>query len=71
LLNYLDKKMPNTLRWGDFTPFGESAIAFPQMLRRITSHIDLKRRYETCWDAAFQLYSGLIFFKGESDLRQP
>ncbi|MFB6275537.1 MAG: tol-pal system YbgF family protein [Halothece sp.] len=71
LLNYLDEKMPNTLRWGDFTPFGESAIAFPQMLRRITSHIDLKRRYETCWDAAFQLYSGLIFFKGESDLRQP
>lgn len=71
LLKYLEEKTPNTLRWGDFTPFGESAIAFPQMLRRITSHIDLKRRYETSWDAAFQLYSGLIFFKGESDLKQP
>ena len=71
LLNYLEEQMPNLQRWGDFTPFGESAIAFPQMLKRITSYIDLKRRYETSWDAAFQLYSGLLFFKGESDLKQP
>jgi len=71
LLNYLDKQMPLSQRWSDFTPFGEGAIAFPQMLKRITPHIDLKRRYETSWDAAFQLYSGLVFFKGESDLRQP
>ncbi|AFZ42359.1 hypothetical protein PCC7418_0113 [Halothece sp. PCC 7418] len=71
LLNYLEEKMPEIQRWGDFTPFGESAIAFSQTLQQITSHIDLKRRYETSWDAAFQLYSGLVFFKGESDLKQP
>lgn len=69
LLTYLDQKMPNIAHWGDFTPFGEGAIAFPQMLRRIPSHINLKRRYESSWDAAFQLYSGLIFFKGETDLK--
>ncbi len=71
LLNYLENKMPLSQRWTDFTPFGEGAIAFPQMLKRITPHIDLKRRYETSWDAAFHLYSGLVFFKGESDLKQP
>ncbi len=71
LLAYLEEQMPMIQRWQDFTSFGEGAIAFPQMLQRITAHIDLKRRYETSWDAAFQLYSGLAFFRGESDLKQP
>lgn len=71
LLAYLEEKMPGIQRWHDFTSFGEGAIAFPQMLQRLTSHIDLKRRHETTWDAAFQLYSGLVFFRGESDLKQP
>lgn len=71
LLNYLGEKMPQVDYWKEFPCFGESAIAFPQMLRRIPSHIDLKRRYESSWDAAFQLYSGLIFLKGETDLMQP
>jgi len=70
LLNYLDGKMPNLACWNDFTPFGEGAIAFPGMLKRISPHIHLKRRYESSWDAAFQLYSGLVFFKVESDLKQ-
>jgi len=54
--------MPDVNCWDDFTPFGEGAIEFPQMLRRISSHINLKRRYDTSWDAAFHLYSGLVFF---------
>ncbi|PNW35916.1 UNVERIFIED_CONTAM: hypothetical protein BEN50_17030 [Euhalothece sp. KZN 001] len=62
LLNYLEEKIPDVNCWDDFTPFGEGAIEFPQMLRRISSHINLKRRYDTSWDAAFHLYSGLVFF---------
>lgn len=71
LLADLKTKMSHHQFWQDFTPFGESAIAFPHLLKRITPHIDLKRRYETSWDSAFQLYSGLAFFRGESDPRQP
>ena len=71
LLNYLDCQLPNLPCWNDFTPFGEGAIAFPQMLKRISPHIHLKRRYESSWDGAFQLYSALVFFKGESGLKQP
>ncbi len=70
LLKYFDQKLPNSPCWNQFTPFGEGAIAFPETLKRISPHIHLKRRYESSWDEAFQLYSGLVFFKGETDLKQ-
>ncbi|MFP4133145.1 MAG: tetratricopeptide repeat protein [Halothece sp.] len=66
LLQFLEEKLPEIDCWHEFTSFGESAIAFPQMLSRISPHIQLQRRYDTVWDAAFQLYSGLIFFQAES-----
>lgn len=66
LLQYLEEKLPDISCWGEFTSFGESAIAFPQMLNRISPHIQLQRRYDTVWDAAFQLYSSLIFFQAEA-----
>ncbi len=71
LMQYLDEQLPNATLWRDFVPFGESAIAFPHLLRRIPSQITLKQQQETVWDCAFQLYSSLIFFKEESDPGQP
>lgn len=66
LLQYLEEQLPEIYCWDEFISFGESAIAFPKMLSRISPHIQLQRRYDTVWDAAFQLYSGLIFFQAES-----
>ena len=47
----------------EFTPFGESAIDFQELIKLIKPHIDLLRREDTPWDGAFHLYSGLAFAK--------
>lgn len=47
----------------EFTPFAETALDYTQMLGRIKPHIDIERKSETPWDATFQLYSGLVFWK--------
>ncbi|MGB3694696.1 MAG: tetratricopeptide repeat protein [Spirulinaceae cyanobacterium] len=63
LMNLINQKLPHTLVWSDFTYFAETALEFPEMLKRVKSNIELFRREETPWDAAFQLYSCLVFFK--------
>ena len=51
--------------WSEFTPFAETALDYTQMLSRIKPHIDIERKSESPWDAAFQLYSVLIFLKSQ------
>ena len=63
LIEFMKQQLPNKTVWSEFTPFGESAIDFQELLKLITSHIDLLRWEDTPWDAAFQLYSGLAFVK--------
>lgn len=63
LLNYLQTKLPQAQIWSDFTPFAETILDQTEVLQHIKSHIHLFRREDTNWDAAFQLYSGLIFTK--------
>ncbi len=63
LVNYLQEKTSNITLSSHFNLFAEGAIAFPEMLKQITSHINLFRREESLWDEAFQLYSGLIFLQ--------
>lgn len=63
LNNFLRQQLPEIPVWSDFTPFAETAIGFQDMLGHIQPHINLLRREETPWDAAFELYSGLVFFK--------
>jgi hypothetical protein len=43
----------------EFTPFADTALAFPELLSHINSHIELLRRADSQWDQAFQLYSAL------------
>jgi hypothetical protein len=66
LLDFLNLKLPNVPVWSDFKTFAETAIDFREMLGHLPSHIDLFRRKETPWDPAFQLYSGLVFFRNSS-----
>lgn len=63
LVRYIKEKTPCAKIWNEFTPFGEGAVNFPEMLKQITPHIDIFRREESVWDEAFQLYSGLIFLQ--------
>jgi tetratricopeptide (TPR) repeat protein len=67
LLNYLNQSLPQIPVWSDFRTFAETAIDFREMLGHLPSHIDLFRRAETPWDPAFQLYSGLVFFRNYSN----
>ncbi len=49
----------------DFTAFAEKAIDFKDMLERIQPHINLLRREESLWDAAFELYTALSLIHSE------
>ncbi len=65
LLSQIHKKTSQAKLWSDFTPFAETALAYPEMLQKVTAHVPLMRRNNSLWDQAFQLYSGLIFWKEE------
>jgi len=64
LMTLLKRQTPNAETWSQFTPFGETAADFTGPLLRLKSHIYLSRREDSYWDAAFHLYSSLIFLRG-------
>jgi len=63
ILNWLEQHLPQVKIWSDFTPFAETISDQTELLSKITPHIHLFRREQTNWDAAFHLYSGLVFNK--------
>ncbi|MBV6625708.1 MAG: tetratricopeptide repeat protein [Rivularia sp. (in: Bacteria)] len=67
LLNYLNSKLPQVKIWSDFTTFAQTCIDQTDVLNKIQSHIQIIRREQTNWDTAFQLYSGLVFGKGNGE----
>jgi len=67
LLEILDQQL-NVTVWSEFTPFAETVLDYTQMLSKIDAHIDVDRKSETPWDAAFQLYSGLAFLRNQSNI---
>jgi hypothetical protein len=66
LMAWIDKKMPQAQIWSDFQPFGETVLDQTEVLNYISPHIQLFRREESNWDAAFHLYSGIIFSEKSS-----
>lgn len=63
IMAFISEKTPSVPTYSEFTPFGESAIDFQELLKLIKPHVGLLRREETPWDAAFHLYSSLAFAK--------
>lgn len=63
IMAFINEKNSNLPIVSEFTPFGESAIDFQELLKLIHPHINLLRREDTPWDAAFHLYSSLAFLK--------
>jgi tetratricopeptide (TPR) repeat protein len=67
LLDWLERQIPQVKVWLDFNSFAETAIDYTELLKQIPAHVQLLRREKTNWDAAFQLYSGTIFVRGNGD----
>lgn len=63
LLQQLSHCSPGATIWSDFTGFGETASDFSLPLFSLKSHIRLPRATDTYLDAAFHLYSSLIFLR--------
>jgi hypothetical protein len=70
LLSQIHEKTSQSKLWSDFTPFAETALAYPEMLQKITSHVQLVRRESSLWDQAFQMYSSLIFIRQQFSNQQ-
>jgi tetratricopeptide (TPR) repeat protein len=63
LLAFLNYQLPEQPVWSEFTPFAETAIEFPNLLKRLKSHVHLFGQDASLWNPAFHLYSGLAFSK--------
>jgi tetratricopeptide (TPR) repeat protein len=63
LIEQLHQAMPAAIVWTEFASFAETTADFATPLNRLKSQIKLMRLTECYWDAAFQLYSSLIFLQ--------
>lgn len=61
LTQFLGDRLASVPACSDFTPFAETTPEHFAFLQKFPTHINLLRKAPTFWDAAFQLYSGLIF----------
>lgn len=66
LTGFLDDRLPQVPCWSDFTAFAETALEPLALVRDFNAYIDLFRKSPTRWDAAFQLYSALVFEHSKS-----
>jgi tetratricopeptide (TPR) repeat protein len=63
LQSFLDQSLTEIPVYSDFSPFKETVLDYGEMLGKIHSHIHLFRKDKTNWDAAFHLYSALVFLQ--------
>ena len=63
LLTFLNYQLSEQPIWSEFIPFAETAIEFPNLLKRVKSHIHLLGQDDSPWNPAFHLYSGLALSK--------
>jgi tetratricopeptide (TPR) repeat protein len=61
LTGFLGEPLADIPTDSDFTAFAENTEEHFTWIKNFPTHIDLFRKTPTYWDAAFHLYSGLIF----------
>jgi tetratricopeptide (TPR) repeat protein len=59
LMSQIGEQVSEIPTQSNFTPFAETAIGYPELIKRIDPHIELLRRADSPWDRAFHLYSTL------------
>ncbi len=62
-LKWIEQQIPQVKVWSDFNLFADTVLDQKETLDKIPPHITLFRREKTNWDAAFHLYSSLVFVK--------
>jgi Tetratricopeptide repeat len=65
LTSFLGEQLAGVAIDSEFTLFAENAEEHFTWVKNFPTHIDLFRKAPTHWDAAFQLYSGLVFEQGK------
>jgi hypothetical protein len=63
LQSFLDESLTEVPIYSDFSHFKETVLDYGEMLGKIHPHINLFRKKNTNWDAAFHLYSALVFIR--------
>ncbi len=63
LMVFLEQHLAGVPKREDFDTFADSALDFREMLERLESRVNLERREASIWDSAFQLYSGLAYYR--------
>jgi hypothetical protein len=64
LLACVGDRLPSASIWSDFAIFADSALEHLDLVKGFSPHIDVFRKAPTNWDAAFHLYSTLVFAYG-------
>jgi len=63
LMAFLDRHLAAVRTRAEFETFADSALDFQETLVRLESRVHLERREASIWDNAFQLYSGLAYYR--------
>jgi hypothetical protein len=64
LMSQVQEQITDIPTQNNFTPFAETAIGYPELIKRINPHLELLRRADSPWDRAFHLYSTLSMCRG-------
>ncbi len=63
LTDVFNQQLKSVKVWSEFTPFAETTLDYTQLLGRLPATVNLSNQEQTIWEAAFQLYSTLVFLK--------
>ncbi len=65
LLDVFNQQLKGLEIWSEFTPFAETTLDYTQLLSHLPAYVNVSKQEQTNWEAAFQLYSALVFLKTE------
>ncbi|MBD2327348.1 tetratricopeptide repeat protein [Alkalinema sp. FACHB-956] len=63
LLSFLKQQLSDKPIYHDFSPFAETAIEFPHLLKQLDPKFYLMGQDDSPWNPAFHIYSSLAFFR--------
>ena len=64
LTDVFNQQLKTIKNWSEFTSFAETSLDYTQLLGRFPNCVNHSNQEQTLWEAAFHLYSTLVFLKG-------
>jgi tetratricopeptide (TPR) repeat protein len=65
LLDVFNQNLKGVKTWSEFTPFAETTLDYTQLLSHLPTYVNVSHQEPSNWEAAFQLYSALVFLRTE------